>query len=409
MKPYLSTYKLPAPSLLLVVTGLFFCLPLMAQTGGNGSTIDQSLQRLALRLLNGKQGSIVCITPRTGAVRCLASRTEVGDSINRAISMAYSPGSTFKVPQALVQLSVKSLSPERSYGCSKGFWYRNVHIGCHSHRQPLTLVDALAQSCNAYFCKSFIHFVREHQGFPSRHVAMDAWRLLMQSMGLGRRTGIDLPGEATGRMPGGVMLDSIHNTRWNEATIMWMGMGQGEVTATPLQLANIAALTANQGWWVTPHVSVWDSAMVAANVHKARIAPEAWPIVVEGMKGAVLKGTAKAIRHCGFNIAGKTGTAENHADDHSIFICFAPYEKPEIAVAVYIEHGGFGADMAAPLAALMVEQALTGRLTAHSEHKVEQWEDYYVVPPVEPEPAVALPDTTAQPAPKQPLSQPKAR
>ena len=366
---------------LALALGLFVCLPVQAQDSRTKVTcVDSALQKLAARLLENKQGAIVCMVPQTGEVRCMQSGSFWGDSINRVFGRAYSPGSTFKVAQTLAQVSMKSLFTQSSYSCSKGFWYKNLHIGCHVHRSPLTLVEALAQSCNSYFCKSFISLVREHPGFETKHQTMDAWREIMLSLGLGQPLGIDLPGEASGQMPGGALLDSLHRGRWNEATIMWMGMGQGEATVTPLQLCNLAALVANRGWWITPHVAPWDSVKIAANRHEAKVDKEAWPIVWKGMRGCVTHGTAKPILKSGFDICGKTGTAENPGDDHSIFICFAPMEKPQIAVAVYIEHGGFGADMAAPMAALMVEQALTGKLSPLSRKKVSQWQEYFVFP-----------------------------
>lgn len=374
-------------ALLAVMMGFFVCLPTSAQKPREDRIfcLDTALQHLALRLLEGKQGAIVCMVPQTGEVRCLTSTSAWGDTISRSIGMEYSPGSTFKVAQTLAQLTLGSLNPDRSYGCSKGFWYKNVHIGCHAHRSPLKLEDALAQSCNSYFCKSFIALVRDHPGFPTRHATLDAWRRIMLSLGLGRRLGIDLPGEMPGQMPGGAMLDSLHNGRWNAATIMWMGMGQGEAMVTPLQLCNLASVVANKGYWITPHVQNRDTSWINQNKHIALVDSAAWDVVWAGMRGAVTRGTAKPILRSGFDICGKTGTAENTGDDHSIFICFAPMDNPQIAVSVYVEQAGFGADMAAPLAALMVEKALTGKLSENSERKAKQRQAYTVLPllPVE--------------------------
>jgi penicillin-binding protein 2 len=188
------------------------------------STIDPALQALAERLLTGKQGSIVAIDPRSGEVRCLASHSFFGDSVNLALGQSYSPGSTFKTAQALTLLSEGVVTPETRFGCHKGFWHRNIHIGCHEHRSQLTLVEALGFSCNSWFCKAFARMVDARPKYASASAAVDRWHAYMSTMGLGRPLGIDLPGEVGGLLPNGAYLSRTHNGRWNGATVMWIGM-----------------------------------------------------------------------------------------------------------------------------------------------------------------------------------------
>ena len=347
-------------------------------------TIDTALQALASRLLEGKQGSIIALEPQTGKVLCLVSSSTYTDTTDRAIGMAYSPGSTFKTAQALTLLSLGTLSAETQYACHKGFWTDNIHIGCHEHRSPQSLRGALSVSCNSYFCKAFKYFVDHPGKFSSRYAAINRWHAYMASMGLGQSLGIDLPGEAGGFIPDSTYLRHAYHGRWNGATIMWVGMGQGEVKLTPLQLCNLCASIANRGYWYTPHIHQptpghpLDSKYTVR--HRCLPSPKAYQVVIDGMRGAVTYGTAKSIKDTRFTICGKTGTAENTGEDHSIFMGFAPMTSPRIAVSVYIENGGFGADLAAPIAALLIEQYLTGTLLPRSEHKVRQWENYIVLP-----------------------------
>lgn len=380
----------------LLLAGILLLLPaaIMAQpsatsanaTGSTGSlTYDTALQDLALSLLQGKQGSIVAIEPQTGRVLALASRDKVSDGVNRAIAKTYSPGSTFKTAQALEMVSEGTLTPETSYPCNKGFYFNRIRIGCHQHPAPLKLVGAIGQSCNSYFCKAFQEMVDNRDAYPSQFAAVNRWHDYMASFGLGKPLGIDLPGEAAGVVPDAAYLNSHHRT-WNGTTIMWVGMGQGEVTTTPLQLCNLAALIANRGWYVTPHVGeVADSTdSTYLRRHHSIASQEAFDCVVKGMRACVAGGTAASINTTAYAICGKTGTAENEGHDHSIFMGFAPQEKPRIAVAVYVENGGFGADLAAPIAALVIEQGLKGKLSEASRKKAARWSAKQVkITPVE--------------------------
>ncbi len=338
-------------------------------------TVHPDLQQLGEALLQNKQGSIVAIEPGTGRILALVSRDKVDDGLNRAISKTYSPGSTFKVAQALEMLSEGTLVPEKTYPCHKGFYFNKIHIGCHPHRAPLALVDAIGQSCNSYFCKAFQEMIDNREAYPTQFRAINRWHQYMLSMGLGKPLGVDLPNENGGLMPDSAYLRNTHH-RWNGTTLIWMGMGQGEVKVTPLQLCNLAALVANRGYYIKPHIHE-ASAVVKVDTtrHYCLAKPWAYDTVIKGMYKAVKNGTAASIHNTHYDICGKTGTAENKGDDHSVFMGFAPMQHPTIAVSVYIENGGFGADMAAPLAALMIEQYINGGLSEKSKHRALKWEN----------------------------------
>lgn len=353
-------------------------------------TIDQELQRLGEKLLDNKQGSIVVIEPSTGKILAMVNKARVNDGINRAIAMEYSPGSTFKVAQTLTLLSEGALTPETTYPCRKGFWYDKIHIGCHPHKAPLALEQAIAQSCNSYFCKTFQEFIDNRKLYPTRNRTITRWNEYMSSMGLGKPLGVDIPGEAAGVLPDSASLKSHFKGNWNGTSIMWVGMGQGEVATTPLQLCNLAAIIANRGYYITPHIHAGTPSKPLPEKytvrHKSIAKAEAFDIVIKGMHAAVVNGTCASINTKDYKICGKTGTAENHGKDHSIFMGFAPMDKPRIAVSVYIENGGFGADLAAPIAALIMEKYINGHLSKNSQAHADRWSSKAVkVTPVEKE------------------------
>lgn len=360
---------------------------LTAQADSGKLCLDPALQQLAERLLQGKQGSIVAIEPATGRIRCMVSHNKVDDGVNRAIAKVYSPGSTFKTAQALEMLSEGTLVPEKTFPCHRGFYFNKIHIGCHPHRAPLALVQAIGQSCNSYFCKAFQEMIDNRQAYLTKYRAINRWARYMHSFGLGHRLGIDLPGEVAGCIPDSAYLQRRHRGNWNGTTIMWMGMGQGEVTTTPLQLCNLAAIIANRGWYVTPHIHripAFSEDSTYIRRHHSLAKPAAFNTVIAGMRAAVTGGTAASINTPLYKICGKTGTAENEGRDHSIFMGFAPMTDAKIAVSVYVENGGFGADLAAPLAALIIEQAVRGHLSPASQRKVALWSQKNVkITPVE--------------------------
>lgn len=366
---------------------LFLLFSLCLSARQQPAQATETLQQLAERLLNGKQGSIVAIEPKTGRILALVSRDKIGDGINRAVSTTYSPGSTFKTAQALFFLSSGWLTPNKTYPCRKGFYFNKIHVGCHVHKAPLDLVGAIGQSCNSYFCKAYQEYIDDRGFTLTKWRAINSWAKFMHSLGLGIRIAPSLANEATGVIPDSTYLRN-HYRAWNGTTIMWMGMGQGEVQTSPLQLCNLAALIANGGWWITPHFDNDQQLDGPTDVtpvrHESLATPDALELVQRGMRLCVTHGTAAAINTPAYRICGKTGTAENKGEDHSIFMGYAPMANARVAVSVYVENGGFGADLAAPIASLVIEKALTGHLSAASEAKAKRWARHQVkITPVE--------------------------
>ena len=336
-------------------------------------TLRPLLQQLGERLLKGKTGAIVAINPANGEILCLATNTPQGSDVRQAIGKPQAPGSTFKTAQALVMLSEGSITPETAVKCENGVTDGNIKVGCHQHRSPLKLKDALAQSCNTWFLMTFASMINDDFMYETRDEAITTWRSYMQSMGLGGPMHIDIAGEQGGLLAGADYLNRRYPKGWDGKTIWWAGMGQGDVTLTPLQLCNLAVTIANRGWFYVPHIHKDTKNQRYLTRRQTKVVPEAYAPVVEGMRLAVEKGTAAGIRTT-YPICGKTGTVENPGADHSAFIAFAPMNDPKIAVSVYVEHGGFGADLAAPMAALIIEQYLKGKLSTQSEARAKRLE-----------------------------------
>lgn len=367
-----------------ILWGFILCLSVTTKAQTQPPlTLHEDLQALANRMLSGKQGSIVAIAPATGEIICMASASHSADSVNRAVGTAYLPGSTFKAAQSLAMVSEGVLGKGTRYPCSKGFYRAGIHIGCHAHSSPQALVGAIGNSCNSYFCRAFADMVGNAK-YNSYAEAIEHWHTRMASYGLGHTLGVDMAGEATGLIPTAAYLTESHHGQWGPTAIMWMGMGQGEVTATPLQLCNLAAMIANRGFYYIPHIHQGTASSPLPDRylvrHNAQATPEAIEVTIEGMRAAVVSGTCAAINRAAYKICGKTGTAENEGDDHSLFIGFAPMENPQIAVAVVVDNAGFGADVAAPIGSLIIEQALTGKLREFSEYQVASWEAHKVAP-----------------------------
>ena len=330
-----------------------------------------SLQQLGERLLQGKTGSIVAINPANGEILCLATNTPKGFDVRQAIGKPQAPGSTFKTAQALTLLSEGIVTVNTKVECNKGFIDGNIRVGCHQHRTPLALKDAIAQSCNSWFIVTFASMINDTFMYNSKDEAVNTWRSYMQSMGLGGPMHIDMEGEQGGLLAGADYLNRRYKDGWNGKTIWWAGMGQGDVTCTPLQLCNLAVTIANRGWYYIPHIHKNTRNQRYLTRRQTKVAAAAYPPVVDAMRMAVEKGTATSIRTT-YPICGKTGTIENPGADHSAFIGFAPMNEPKIAVSVYVEHGGFGADLAAPMAGLIIEAYLKGKLTPASETKAKR-------------------------------------
>lgn len=363
-------------------------------------SLDLDLQALGERLMEGKIGSIVAIEPSTGEVLCMVSsptydpRIMVGrersrnharlslDSwkplLNRSIMGLYPPGSTFKTSQALTFLNEGIITPGTAFSCNHGFYFRGLHVGCHGHGSPLALVDAITTSCNGYFCWGLYYMIGNKKKYGSVQNAMNTWRDYMVSMGFGYKLGIDLPGEKRGLIPNADFYDEAYRKSWNGLTVISISIGQGEVTLTPLQIANLGATIANRGYYYVPHVvrkvegETLDTTYTARHYTKA--SRQAYETVVAGMRGAVLRGTCRAANRSDYEVCGKTGTAQNRGQDHSVFMGFAPKDNPKIAIAVYVENGGFGAEYGVPIGSLMMEQYINGKLSEESEKKADDFQ-----------------------------------
>lgn len=337
-------------------------------------TIRPLLQKLGERLLKGKTGAIVAINPENGEILCLATNTPEGSDVRQAIGKPQAPGSTFKTAQALTMLSEEVITPETTVECVEGITDGNIKVGCHKHRSPLNLRDAIAHSCNTWFLMTFASMINDEFMYETPDSAITIWRSYMRSMGLGGPMHIDIEGEQGGLLAGSDYLNRRYKDGWDGKTIWWAGMGQGDVTLTPLQLCNLAVTIANRGWYYIPHIHKDTKNQRYLTKRQTKVKPEAYQPVIDGMKGAVDYGTAAAIKTT-YPICGKTGTIENPGEDHSAFICFAPMNNPKIAVSVYVEHGGFGADLAAPMAALIMEQYLKGRLSETAKARARRIEN----------------------------------
>ena len=356
-------------------------------------SIDVKLQALGERMLQGKIGRIVAIEPATGEVLAMVSsptydpRNLVGRQrskahaalsrnvwkplLNRSIMGQYPPGSTFKTTQALTYQTEGIITPNTMFPCHHGFSYRGLHVGCHGHASPLNLIEAISTSCNGYFCWGLYYMLGNRRKYGNVQKAMDRWRDYMVSMGFGYKLGIDLPGEKRGLIPNASFYDRAYHKSWNGLTVISIAIGQGEVNLTPLQIANLGATIANRGYFYTPHVvrKVQGLPLDTAFTHRHRTmaSVRAYSAVVAGMRSSALKGTCKALGHLPFTVCGKTGTAQNRGQDHSVFMGFAPMDNPKIAIAVYVENGGFGADFAVPIAGVLFEQYMTGKLSPSAE------------------------------------------
>ena len=366
-------------------------------------SIDMKLQALAERLLEGKLGAIVAIEPATGEILCMASgptydpRTMIGHErgeihkqltqdpmkplLNRAIMGMYPPGSTFKITQALTGLQEGIISPETSFPCARGFNYKGLHLGCHGHGSPIPLVPAIGTSCNAYFCWTLNNMLSNRKKYHSQDEAMTRWKDYMVSMGYGYRLGVDLPGEKRGMIPNAEYYNK-RLKRWGPLSVISISIGQGEVTATPLQICNLAATVANRGYYIVPHVvhSIQDGALdtIYTQKHYTMVERKWYDVAAAGMRRAVTGGTCHGAAIPGYDVCGKTGTAQNRGHDHSAFMGFAPMEEPRIAVAVYIENGGFGATFGVPIGRLIMEQYLNGHLSSGSEAQASSLQSRHI-------------------------------
>lgn len=350
------------------------------------TTLDADLQAYGEALINGKVGSIVAIEPATGEVLALVSSPgydpnlligrERGDNymallkdpmkplFNRPLNAPYPPGSIFKAIEALVAQQEGVLRPETQYHCGGGYRVGGHTVKCsHGHVSPLPLRPALMHSCNPYFCYVFRSIV-DQKKFKTFEEAYQNWYRHMQSFGIGTKLGIDLYGEAKGILKTSDYYNKIYGKGgWKGSTIISLSIGQGELGVTPLQMANVMAIIANRGFFITPHVLkyIGKKGGETRQFEKKRCSVDSiyFPVVVEGLADVVKSGTARVAQIDSVEVCGKTGTAQNpHGKDHSVFMAFAPKDNPKIAIAVVVENSGFGSTWAAPIASLMMERYL---------------------------------------------------
>ncbi len=361
-------------------------------------TIDSKLQEYGELLMKHKRGGIVAIEPSTGEILAMVTGPSYNPSLlvgrdrsknytklhydtiakplyDRGLLAQYPPGSPFKVINALIGLQENVVTTQDKFVCRMGYYYGSRRLtGCHHHSSPLSMNDGIAQSCNAYFVNVYRRIVDKYND-PSK--AMNIWSNHAKSFGLGDFLNNDLSVGRPGRIPNGDYYDKAYGKgRWASTYIVSNAIGQGEVEATPIQLANMAAAIGNRGFYYTPHIikSIeGDTIDRKYTIPKyTTIDKEHFEPVIHGMFDVYNKGTASTLKIPGIDICGKTGTAENFVKidgvktqltDHSIFVAFAPKENPKIAIAVFVENGYWGSRFAGRMASLMIEKYIKGEIT----------------------------------------------
>ncbi len=350
-------------------------------------SLDEKLQSYGEQLMQNKIGSIVAIDPESGEILAMVSspnfdpnllvgrqrsknyvillKDSLKPLINRAVSGTYPPGSTFKLVNALIGLQEKVITPQTSFTCQGT---ASKPIACsHNHISPLRLEEAISLSCNSYFWKTFQRIIN-NPSFENRHLAYEDWYKKVISFGFGHRFNTDIPFEKPGNIPSRHYFDKLYRGSWNALTVRSLSIGQGEILVTPIQLANLAAIIANRGFYVAPHflmkISKDDTISSGfKSIHKVDIEQSYFRVAVNSMREVFdgKEGTARFYKLDSISQAGKTGTVQNpHGKDHSIFMAFAPVDHPKIALAVVVENAGYGSTWAAPVASLMIENYLRG-------------------------------------------------
>lgn len=367
------------------------------------SSIDVDMQAYGELLMQNKTGSVVAIEPKTGEILCMISAPTYDPNLltmtqdrgaifsklltdplkpffDRTVMAKYPPGSIFKTVVTLAGLQEGTLNPDRGQGCHGGYFYAGRLYKCHSHGAVTDVVSALGYSCNSYYFTEFRNIIDKY-GFSNPQKGLDVFDKYCYEMGLGDTLGIDYPNENPGNIPTSAYYDKIYPKRlggWRSPTIMSVGIGQGELQLTTLQMANLAALIANRGYWYPPHLAkeFRDKTPIPEQYRKKRIVhvePRYFDLVREGMAQCVIRGTARSCAIPDIAVCGKTGTSQNpHGDDHSVFFAFAPKDNPKIAIAVFVENAGWGASYAAPIASLMIEKYLRGSILPERKHMEER-------------------------------------
>ncbi|HRH99991.1 MAG TPA: penicillin-binding transpeptidase domain-containing protein [Saprospiraceae bacterium] len=351
-------------------------------------SIDLDLQLYAESLMVHKVGSIVAIEPSTGEILTLATSPNYNPNLlsihhdrgrayanllrdtlkplfDRSASAKYPPGSIFKPIMALIALQDGIINENTPHACNRGYFYKTIKVGCHGHPAPFNIQTALQHSCNAYFIETFRDYI-DQKGFNKPQYGLDKLVDYLHAFGLGKPLYTDVQSETAGFIPSSEYYSRIYKTdQWRSPYIMSIGIGQGELQLTTIQMANLAAIIANRGYYITPHLIkgfIKEQKEVSSNLftrYKVPIDAKYFPPVIEGMELAVKAGTATKAFNPELSICGKTGTSQNpHGEDHSVFFAFSPKYDPKIAIAVYVENAGWGGDVAAPIASLVIEKYL---------------------------------------------------
>ena len=375
-------------------------------------TLDIKLQAYAQKLMSGKRGGIVAIEPATGEILALVTAPSYDPNMlvgrkrsknsnflmdpknpdkptyDRALMAQYAPGSPFKMMNALIGLQENVINSNTNFKCYEGYQYgrrKNEFMGCHCGiiGKPIYLKTAIARSCNSYFSNTFKRIV-EKDNRPSE--GLNSWSEHVKSFGLGNYLGYDLPAGASGRIPTGTFYDGRINYRWNASSIISNAIGQGDVETTPIQLANFTAAIANKGYFYTPHIlkqidktPIDDPKFTIPK--KTTIDKKHFSPIIEAMHEVFKTGTGKWSQVNGIEICGKTGTVENFANingkktqlkDHSILIAFAPKKNPKIALAIFVENGGYGSTIAAPISSLLIEKYISGSISKANKNREQR-------------------------------------
>lgn len=382
----------------------------LAVSGSNMfTTLDLDLQQYGETLMANKRGAVVAIEPRTGEVLSMISAPTYDPNIlnldrnrgqafsalmldtlnkpsfDRSVMAKYPPGSIFKPIFSLIAMQKGILDPNRTIYCSGQYEIGNKGYvqGCHHHPTPYNVSIAIEHSCNTYFYQTMREFL-EMYGYNRPGMALDTLGQYLQEFGLGRKLGIDYIRENAGYIPNSAFYDQLYDyvvNGWKSTYVLSLGIGQGELQLTTLQMANLAAILANRGYYITPHLvrSIDGDLDIDRKFREKkvmRIDTAHYRPVISGMERVVVSGTADNVYVPGLDICGKTGTSQNpHGKDHSVFFAFAPKDNPQIAIAVYVENAGFGAELAAPVASLMIEKYLTDSISPRRQWLEQRMKD----------------------------------
>ncbi|MBK9726805.1 MAG: penicillin-binding protein 2 [Saprospiraceae bacterium] len=356
-------------------------------------SIDIELQKFGDSLMLNKVGGIVAIEPETGEILCQITSPTYNPNLlsihnNRGVAYAYllrdslkplfdrssnakyPPGSIFKPILALIAMQEGVINENTAHTCTGAYYYKNLSYGCHHHPSPYKLSVALQHSCNSYFFQTFRDLI-EIKGFNKPQFGLDLLVKYLGDFGLGKPLYTDVATESGGYIPTSEYYTRLYKTdQWRSTYFISVGIGQGELQLSTIQMANLAAILANRGFFYTPHLVKAFSGNQNQIQEKFRIQNKV-PIdqkyfepVIEGMELAIQAGTASLAFNPEIATCGKTGTSQNpHGEDHSVFFAFAPKDKPKIAIAVYIENAGWGGTVAAPIASLMIEKYLKRKIS----------------------------------------------